>query len=356
MSPVNVRKLLFGLSGVALVAGLHGMALAAAAPKAPVTWAPAPNSIVNPSRNTDLDAWHAYEGKSFKPKPDEHLEDPVLKGAIDLHAHFGPDSYDRGWDAFEIARMDHKRGMRGMVLKNHWSESAGLAYLIRKYDNVPGFEAFGGLVLNVPEGGINPQAVRYFAEVEGHYAKIVWMPTHDAENEVKYLKENRPYVIVSRNGVLLPSVGEVLDLIAHYKLTLGTGHISAKEMMQVVAEARKRGVQHIIITHPGLGPQYTEPTINQLKQVTADGAFAEVVSSELIGNMKDGTIKMIRAVGPANCLVSSDSGLTGYYDHPDALVRAARVLREAGFSEHDLDLMFKINPAKAIGLPVLSNG
>ena len=327
------------------------------APKPSVTWAPAPNSIVNPSQNTDLDAWHAYEGKSFKPKPDEHLEDPVLKGAIDLHAHFGPDSYDRGWDAFEIAKMDHERGMRGMVLKNHWSESAGLAYLIRKYDNVPGFEAFGGLVLNAPEGGINPQAVRYFAEVEGHYAKIVWMPTHDAEHEVRYLKENRPYVIVSRNGVLLPSVGAMLDLIAHYKLTLGTGHVSAKEMIQIVAEAQKRGVQHIIITHPGLGPEYTEPTIDQLKKITATGPYAEVVASELIGEKsRDSTIRMIRALGAIHCLVSSDSGLTGWYDHPDALVRAARVLRAAGFSEHDLDLMFKDNPAKAIGLPVLSNG
>jgi len=351
-------KLTIAVLGIALVAELHGTtALAAdAAPKPQVTWAPAPSTIVNPSKNTDLDAWEAYKKRPVTPKPDEHLEDPVLKGAIDLHAHFGPDAYNRQWDAFEIAKMDYERGMRGLVLKNHWSESAGLAYLIRKYDNVPGFEAFGSLVLNAPVGGINPQAVRYFAEVQGHYAKVVWMPTHDSEHEVKYLKENRPYVIVSKNGVLLPSVLEVLDLIAHYKLTLGTGHVYAKEMMQIVAEARKRGIEHIIITHPGLGPMFTDPTIDQLKQVTAEGAYAEVVASELIGKGRDNAIKMIRAIGPAHCVVSSDSGLTGWYDHPDALVRAARVLREAGFSEDDLDLMFKANPAKVLGLPVLKKG
>ena len=342
-----MNKLTIGLVSVALVA-------AASAPKAQVTtWAPAPSSVINPSQNTAEDAWESYRGKLTKKTIEEHLDDPVLKGAIDVHAHFGPDSYDRQWDAFEIAKLAKEHGMRGLVLKNHWSESAGLAWLVRKYDNVPGLEVFGGLVLNATVGGINPQAVRYFAEVEGHYAKVVWMPTHDGENEVKYLKEIRPYVIVSKNGVLLPSVLEVLDLIAQYKLTLATGHISSTEMLQVVSEAKKRGIEHIIITHPGLGPQYTDPTLEQLQSVTAAGAYSEVVASELVSaKLKDNTLKMVKALGPAHCLISSDSGLPGFFNHTDALVHAARVLREAGFTEADLNLMFKENPARVLGLSV----
>ncbi len=356
MAPTNTKKLAIGLASFALVAGLYGASVAAGAAKAAkpkVTWAPATNSIISPSKNTSLDAWEAYKGKSPKPSVDQHIDDPILKGAIDVHAHFGPDSYERQWDAFEIAKIAHERGMRGLVLKNHWSESAGLAYLVRKYDNVPGLEVFGGLVLNVPEGGINPQAVRYFAEVDGHYAKIVWMPTHDSENEVKYLKDARPYVIVSKNGVLLPSVLEVLDLIAQYKLTLATGHVYSREMVQIVTEAKKRGIEHMIITHPGLGPQYTDPSIEQLKKVTGMGAYAEIVSTELFGKTKDDMVKMIKALGPAHCIVSTDSGLIGTHNHADALALSARVLREAGFSEADLNLMFKANPAKVLGLPVL---
>ena len=352
-----MNKTALGLLTIVLAAQLGCPTAKAAdtpapAPKPQVTWAPAPSSIVNPSQNTDLDAWETYRGKSRKPSVDQHLDDPVLHGAIDVHAHFGPDSYDRQWDAFEIARMAHARGMRGAVFKDHWSETAGLAYLIRKYADVPGFEAFGGLALNATVGGINPQAVRYFAEVEGHYAKVVWMPTHDSEHEVKALKENRPYVIVSKNGKLLPAVLEVLDLIAHYKLTLATGHVSAGEMVQIVAEAKKRGIDHIIITHPGLGPQFTDPTIEQLRQVAADGAYAEVVAPELLPKNRDNTIKMIEAVGPAHCIISTDSGLTGSQNHPDALAASAKTLREAGFSEADLTLMFKANPAKVLGLPV----
>jgi len=354
MFPPRGKKLALGLAVVALMAGLFGAAAVAANDsEIAVTWAAAPSSIFNPSRNTDLDAWEAGRGKTRAPSVDEHLEDPVLNGAIDVHAHFGPDADDRQWDAFEIARLAQARGMRGLVLKNHWSESAGLAYLVRKYGNVPGFEVFGGLVLNTPEGGINPQAVRYFAAVQGHYGKIVWMPTHDSENEVKYLKQNRPYVIVSRDGVLLPSVLEVLDLIAQYKLTLATGHVFASEMVQIVIAARQRGIEHIIITHPGLGPMFTDPTIDQLKEVTAMGAYAEIVAPELLGKNSADTIRMIKALGPAHCIVSTDSGLVGSHNHADALVLSARVLRKAGFGEDDLNLMFKANPATVLGLPVL---
>jgi len=356
---MNYGRVLAGVSGVLLAAGLQGPSIAAgdAAPRRPpVTWAPEEPSIVYPSDNSDLDAWEAYKAHKFPPSADQHLTDPILRGAIDLHAHFGPDSYDRQWDAFEIAKMMRARGMRGAVFKNHWSESAGLAWLIRKYDDVPGFEAFGGLVLNVPEGGINPQAVRYFAEVEGHYARIVWMPTHDAEHEVTVLGEHRPYVRVSKDGVLLPQVLQVLDLIRHYGLTLGTGHVTSGEMLQIVREAHRRGIERIIITHPDLGPMFTDPDMEQMKQAVAMGGYVELVASELLGKASAHFIDMIRTLGPEHCIVSSDSGLTGFPNHGDALARSIRTLREAGFSEADLDLMFRRNPAFLVGLPPLPAG
>src|SRR5690242_13497264 len=65
--------------------------------------------------------WEAYKPQHPTPSVDQHLTDPALVGAIDLHAHFGPDSYDRQWDAFEVVKLAKARGMRGVVLKNHWS-------------------------------------------------------------------------------------------------------------------------------------------------------------------------------------------------------------------------------------------
>ncbi|MGD9811171.1 MAG: DUF6282 family protein [Sphingobium sp.] len=345
-----MKHLALALCGFAALAVAPHCAFAQDEDK-PVSWAPAAKpSIVEPSRNTDLDAWEPYKKKVWKPSIDRHLTDPILKGAIDLHAHFGPDVYARQWDAFEIAKFAHERGLRAVVFKDHWSDTARLAWLVCKYAGVDGLTVFGGIALNTPVGGVNPEAVRHFAEVEGGLAKIVWMPTHDSEHEVKFFKQTRPYVRVSENGALLPQVLTVLDLIKQYDLTLATGHVYPEEMLQIVAEAKKRGITRIILTHPGLGPMFTDPTIDQLKQAIAMGGYVEVVTSELTGGKKDQFVEMIRTLGPQHVVVSTDSGLVGTPNHADATVMSIRALREAGFSEADLDLMFRKNPAFLIGL------
>ena len=240
--------------------------------------------------------------------------------------------------------------MRGIVLKSHWTHSADLAELAHKYA-APDMEVWGALVLNSTVGGLNPMAVRAFAETSGGKAKVVWLPTHDSEYEVHFLKDQRPYVRVSEDGKLLPQLLEVLDLIKKYDLTLATGHVKPEELLQIVDAAKERGITRIIITHPELGPQFGNATIEQVEQaVKASGAYAEVVANELFRPTKDKSIAMIRKLGPEHCVISTDSGITGTANHTDALVRAANVLREAGFSEADLNLMFKANPAKVLGL------
>src|SRR3982751_4314340 len=135
----------------------------------------------------------------------------TLSGVIDIHVHADPDSVPRSIDAVDLARMAKARGMRVLVLKSHWEPTASMAYLVRKA--VPGIEIFGGIDLNRSVGGVNAVAVERMASVKGGWGRVVWMPTFDAENQVRDSKENRPFVSVSRAGVLLPAVLEVLDVI-----------------------------------------------------------------------------------------------------------------------------------------------
>jgi hypothetical protein len=302
-------------------------------------------------RQTD---WDNYKNRSFTPSADQHLTDPALIGAIDLHAHSDPDSYPRQWDAFDVARLARDRGLRGVVLKNHYTETAGLAFLVRKY-GPQGIQVFGGLTLDTPVGGVNPQAVRYMVDVAGHYGRIVWMPTHDSEHEVTYNKEQRPFVRVSRDGHLLPEVLEVLSLVSQHDLTLATGHVSPEEALMIIREAKTRGVRRIIVTHPLLGPQYTYMSSDQLREAASLGAFMEVVARNLTGTPADRArvLDAIRLVGPDVTFISSDSGLTGSPSHTDALAQAAHVLRESGFAEPALTRMFKQNPARLVKLPLL---
>jgi hypothetical protein len=298
--------------------------------------------------------WEPYKNAGRAPSVDQKLEDPILLGAIDLHAHYGPDAYPRQWDAFEIAALAKERGLRAIVLKNHFTETAGLAYLVRKY-GAQGIEVFGAVTLDTPTGGVNPQAVRYMVDVTGGYGRIVWLPTHDSEHEVTYNKEQRPMVRVSRDGVLLPEVLEVLDLIAEHGLTLATGHVTPQETLLILTAARERGITRSLVTHPLLDPQFTFMSVQQLREAAALGAIIEITAGSLFreGPGRARVLEAVRALGPESFFVGSDSGLVGTPNHTDALVLAARVLRQDGVDERSLDVMFKHNPARLLGLPVI---
>jgi hypothetical protein len=356
----KVLGLLGGGVGLGFLTGSRSEMAASAAGRQGSVANANPTSIVNldPTiqKGVPLTDWESYKSRPPTPSVDQHLTDPALVGAIDLHAHGDPDAYPRQWDCFEIARLCKERGMRGYVFKNHYTETAGYAYLVRKYANVPGFEAFGAVSLDLPVGGVNPQAIRYMADVAGHYGRIVWMPTHDTEQEVKSKKEGRPFVRVAKDSQLLPEVLEALDVIAQNDLTLATGHASAEEAIMIMKEAKKRGVQRIIMTHP-----FANMSVDQLKVGTSLGAFFEVTAGQVLpatapnadANRQKKVLDAIRQIGPDMTIISSDSGLTGGLNHTDALALAAKSLRTAGFTEPELTKMFKQNPAHLVKLPIL---
>src|ERR1700732_5282847 len=277
-----------------------------------------------------------------------------LNGVIDIHAHSDPDSTARSIDAIDLAKLAKQRGMRGLVLKNHYESTAALAYIVRK--EVPGIEIFGGIDLNRSVGGINPAAIERMVLMKGGWGKVVWMPTFDNENQVKASKENRPFVAISKNGQLLPEVEEVIRLVAKHQLTLETGHSSAADGLLIVHAARQAGLQHVVVTHAMADP--IRMTIPQMQQAAREGAYIEFVYGAAIP-ANNGTpavlgmsdyAKAIRAVGPQSCILSSDLGQPGRALHPDGLAQFFQALRKEGISQADIDLMSKTNPARALGL------
>jgi len=275
---------------------------------------------------------------------------PDLTGVIDIHTHSDPDSMPRSIDAIDLAKMARARGMRALVLKNHYESTAALAYVVRK--EVPGIELFGGIDLNRSVGGINPAAIERMVLMKGGWGKVVWMPTFDNENQVKYSKENRPFVSVSKDGKLLPEVLEVIDLVAKHQLTLETGHSSAADGLLIVHEAHKRGVQHIVVTHAMAAP--VRMSIAQMKEAASDAAYIEFVYSATLGKNAivslDDYANAIRAVGVRSCILATDLGQVGNPLHPDGIAAFIEAIRSRGFSQAELDLMTKANPAHALGL------
>jgi hypothetical protein len=275
----------------------------------------------------------------------------VLAGAIDIHVHSDPDNVPRSIDAIDVARLSKARGMRGIVLKNHYDPTAGLAFLARK--DAPGLEVFGGIDLNLTFGGMNAHAVEHMTQVAGGWGRVVWMSTFDAENQVRYSKENRPFVAVSRNGELLPETKAVIASIAKHNLVMATGHVSPAESLLLVKEARRQGVARMVITHAMNAPVLM--TVDQMREAAAEGAFIEFVGASL--TTQDAPARMdrfasaIRAIGPQFCILSSDLGQRGNALPPDGFGAFLLAMRARGISIEDVARMSKQNPARLLGLP-----
>ena len=288
---------------------------------------------------------------------------PSLAGVIDIHAHVAPETtllnFQRSLDAIQAAQIARIYGMRGLVFKEHTTETASWAYLVSQM--VPGIELFGGIVLNRAVGGINPVAVEAMALTRGGRGRVVYMPTVDAEYRSNPGTPGK--VPVSRNGQLLPEVQEVLKVMAKHDLGLSTGHVSPEEALMLIRAAKAAGVNKIYVQHPNHGGIVM--SMAQMKEAVRLGALIEIVLSgegftgggPKVVNAENpvmdyGPQKLadIRALGPENVVVSSDLGQPGRVTHADAFQIALAVLAKEGFSQAEIDMMTKTNPARFLGL------
>lgn len=294
----------------------------------------------------------------------------LLRDAIDIHTHLDPDSFGphsnqarRSLDVVDMARRVRSAGMRGFVVKQHYDQTAQLAYLARKA--VPDVEVFGMLCSNRTVGGLNPEAVHHFTEVIGGYARIVSMPTWDAENYVRQSKNpTRPAVAVARDGALLPETIALIETIAQAKLrdsdarlALATGHVSADEALLVIREAKRQGIQGIVATHAIGHP--INMSLAQMKQAAELGAYIEFVANfltlERAGFTAQQYYDAIRELGPEHVIISSDGGQANRPFPDDLIAQAAHQLLELGLSRAELRTMMVENPATLLSLPATAS-
>jgi hypothetical protein len=300
----------------------------------------------------------AFSQAAFPPPPPK--VSPAA-GAIDMHTHTHPDVFGRNIDDIDLARIAKARGMRGIVLKNHISETASRAALVMK--EVPGIEVFGGIVLNKAVGGINPDAVEWMHRIYGSRGKVVWLPTFESDKHVKtFGKPDAKGIVVAPGGKVLPEMEAILKIIARENLLLATGHVHAEEVVAVVKRGQELGVKNMIVTHgftnvPGL-------SMEQAKQVVAMGAVIEVCFLQFqagpnaplafLTHWKQVNAKNIaqavKEFGAKGLVVSSDLGQSANMVHPDGMEVAIAAMKSEGISDADIDIMVRKNPARLLGL------
>jgi hypothetical protein len=275
----------------------------------------------------------------------DHVE---LEGIIDIHAHIGPAtalSISRSLDAIEAAQLAQRHGMRAIVFKQHYLETASWAYLVSRV--VPGIKLFGGIALNRSVGGLNVNAVEQVATFKGGFGRVVYMPTFESE----HYNPNSPIAVpISKNGQLLPAVHEILKVVAKYDMTLSTGHSSPAESIMVIKAAKAAGVNRIYVQHP-IMPR-VGMSIEMQKEAAKMGALLEYVLGEAMGNAKEFEhwVEGIKAVGPENVVIGSDLGQWGRALPTDGYKLTIPRMLKAGLTQAQIDKMTKSNPARLIGL------
>ena len=285
--------------------------------------------------------------KGYSPPP------PAIsptRGLIDFHTHAAPDVMGRAVDDDTLASLALLREMEAVVFKNHVTNTADRAWLVRKL--VPGVKVFGGIVLNRAVGGVNPQAVEWMWRMQGGYGRVVWFSTFDADNHVKQRGTGASGVeVVDGKGAVRPEVREVLKICAREKLVVHTGHSSAEQALAIIAAAREEGCERVVVTHAQF--EVVGMTEAQMQKAASMGAKMELCALGLLVGPNSPlewmhesirvppaeTAKCIKSVGAQHFVLGTDLGQTGNPTPPDGLQMFVAALKAEGITNDQIQTM-----------------
>lgn len=290
--------------------------------------------------------------------------DAILQGAIDPHVHSGPSIAPRGIDHLELVRELSQAGFAAVVTKDHDYAGVATAALIGKHHPELRTKLLSSIVLNNVVGGINPYAVEHTAAMGG---RIVWMPTLAAENHLRWEKtadwshpastqKMRPasaVPVLDANKAIRDEVKEVLDVIARNDMVLASGHLHVSETWIVFEEAQRRGVRHLIFTHP---EDIVGASLNDVRGIAAMGAYVEHSLCMFLDGSKFKTRSaedlraQIDAAGVERTILCSDLGQVGVFSPLEGFRRGVELCMDLGYPDENIHAMVSTNTARALGL------
>ncbi len=258
-------------------------------------------------------------------------------GMADLHVHAAPSLLPRHGDDAETVAAERRVGFDVVVLKSHEGSTVERAA-------IAGDGVHGGVVLNSPVGGANPDAVEVAARLGG---RVVWMPTvsapnHKAGASSPELSVHRGFelgavAVTDPAGGLLPAWHDVLDVVAAHDLLLASGHLAATETVTLFTEARRRGVRRLLVNHPLMAFLHWTPETSAALRAL-DVHLELGILPDLLGDADHASLGLTRTY-PTSLLVFG--GDLGHADHPGPATAVGPWL-------HDLQTRVGVDRATAI--------
>jgi hypothetical protein len=278
--------------------------------------------------------------------------DTLIRGAIDMHCHHGPDPHRaRSVDAEEAAREADAIGMRALVLKSHSYPTGPIAILMQK--QMADLRVFGGICCDFEVGGLNPAAVEVALRTG---AKLVWMPTFSSIPDRRKLKLPGPGIaLLDDRGKPVSPLHEILRLARAHDAIVATGHIDLPELFVLADACREIGVR-LVMTHALETQVGADHTLAHAVDMADRGAIIEFTYLTCMPGGFAAThdpatfARAMHAVGPARAIMSTDFG-QDRSPHPAIGMRLFidEMLR-AGLTEAEVDQMARRNPARLLGL------
>jgi len=291
------------------------------------------------------------EGTFLRYSAQKCMADQLLRGAsiININGHSGMTA-DRQTD-IRLVKAAANFGLKSVLFMNHLKPTTERAKFLQEFIGNK-IKVLGGLVLNRETGGLNPVSVEN--ELNSG-AKCIWMPTISAENASEHWGEDKRQAIslTTDKGVVVPALCEILDLIAQYDAVLGTGYLGRYEVEKIVALAKTRGVNKILVNQPPGGALAEMPLQTQLHLAEEAGVWFERKFSLRKGRFI-GQWPIQRKV-----LVEETSIMTVDMDEDwvtyntsieEGLCKYIRSLMELGISFKKIELLVNYSPARFLGI------
>lgn len=295
------------------------------------------------------------------PAERKEVVDALLEGAVDLHCHSGPSIMERKLDHIEQIRDAEAAGMHAVLFKDHFYSTTPVMKVLEQFRQGPRqLHLLSGVPLNNQVGGLNPYAVEHGLMLG---ARMVWMPTLCAHNHLttafRYDLHGRlgmrpPLALGVLDGVgrLKDEVKEILDLIAEHDAVLCGGHLHVSEMYPLFREARSRGVNRMVVSHP---TYWIEARLEDLAELSSMGVYLEHCACMLIEGVSrkfdfDALRSYVEAAGIPRTIIGSDLGQS-FNPKPVPGFRAAiELCLDLGFSPQEIRQMTCENACRLVGI------
>lgn len=278
-----------------------------------------------------------------------------LNDVIDMHVHSNPDIRKRAYTDIELMEAGVRVGARAVVIKSHHGTTMDRAFLVNEFNRIVhkgdnDFHLIGSITLNMAVGGLNSMAVEAALKLG---AKVVWLPTTHAVNQLA--KDGKTGgVECTRDGKVVEPLKEIFKMIKDYDVVLGTAHLAPSEIFIVVEEAKRMGIDKIVITHPEfhiVGMSLKDQIrITKEYDVYLERCYAQPMGGGVYKSNLEDNLLAVKEVGYKNILISTDGGQVENPNWELALEECLQYFADNGVPEEHIHAMTRTLPAKLLNI------